>query len=318
MTDITGDWSGDERFQLRRHLATIRAYAERGIDETQPAVDREGFQRIQQSCRELTALVESTVDYAQLLPEATAPTTIDRVVISTDDPYLSAVLDTDAGRYGDVELVHATDRQALESALTEDVDWLLVDAVTTDGTGLDLVAELDAEQPAYALVSLYNDDRTAAALACSGVLSPTATGSTIDDAVQSHTDETAPTIAGFLTDQPAPPLADRLDSDGETRIDGDETELAAHIEDAEIEADCLCLDPAVFRQLSGAVIGQLRNPAPGRSRPVILVGSTDGDPYDRSWIPTLGSQRFRSAAPDLDGLVTQLLVQRSRQSEQRE
>lgn len=316
MSDNRGDKPVRERYRYRQHLSVIQAQTELLLDDALSPIDRSGLQQIQRSCSELTALVEqdSHPDTADRpLPESAIPTTIDRVVIHTRSNYLSDVLMAHPGSYGGIDIACVTDDAALESAIDADsFDWFLTDAVWSDRTGLDVVADLGIETPPYALLSVYSDTRTPLELACSGLLSPTASGPAIDRAIQPYTDGDA-ALAGFVAEIPGDALAARLDAT-ETAI-GSPSELATHLAEADLDADLVCLDPAVYRALSPQVIRRLRTPAPGHGRAIVLVTPTDRDPYDRSWIPTLGGRRFLTAPPELNGFITQLLLQRPAQTE---
>lgn len=315
MTDDAPDETQPKSHQLRRHLSVIQAQTEFLLDETVPLSSevQEGIRRIQRSSTELTTLIDQrpghgTVD--RLLPPAATPDHVDSILVYTHNEYLSDFLSSEAAASASpIEFRCLTSDEDVTQLAVEPFDLFLTDAVWPDRTGLDIVAELDVEAPAYGLLSLYSDGGTPLALALSGLLSPVATTEHIDTGLGPYTTLPANDVAGFLTDTPGDALTDRLEQSPETAI-GSAGELAQLLTETTVEADVVCLDAEVYRRLPPGVIGRLRHPSSGRGRPLILVTPTEADPYDRSWIPTVGGRKFLSMPPHFMGLVTSLLQQR--------
>jgi CheY-like chemotaxis protein len=242
-----------------------------------------------------------------------APETVHRILVCSTNPYLSELLADEPRYYSGIEVVHTdTVEEAVDTLRSQSFEYVLVDAIWPETTGVDLFGELSGtgtEIPPCVLISLYTDASTPIALALSGVISPTVSSDQFDEALQPFVETPATaTVAGFFTEHPGGGIDERIDADSGTVI-GDAREVGTRLTDDEIEADIICLDPAVYRRLSASDIGRLRTVSPGSGRPLFAVAPTDADPYDRSWIPTLGSRQFLHRPPDLTDLLTQLLAQ---------
>jgi CheY-like chemotaxis protein len=215
--------------------------------------------------------------------------------------------------YSGIEVVHAeTADDAVETLRSQSFEYVLVDAIWPETTGVEIFGELsdaETEIPPYVLISLYSNATTPIALALSGVISPTISSDQFEQALQPFVETpTNATIAGFFTEHPGDVIAERVSTDSEMII-GDAQKVETKLTENEIDTDVICLDPDVYRRLSASDIGQLRTISPGTGRPLLAVSPTDVDPYDRSWIPTLGGRRFLHRPPDLTDLITQLLAQ---------
>ncbi|SDY71434.1 DNA-binding transcriptional response regulator [Halopenitus persicus] len=305
-------------YPFRRHLTIIQAQTELLLEDTEElSSDRQdALRRIQRVSAELNGLVELTqtatgAEHTQAVPTVSAPETVHRILVCSTNSYLSELLADDPSYCNGIEVVHTESADdAVDALRSQSFEYVLVDAMWPETTGIDLVGNLsntEKEIPPYVLVSLYSDATTPIALALSGVISPTISSDQFDQAVQPFV-ETPATIAGFFTEHPGDVIAERINTDSEMII-GDAREVETKLTENEVEADVICLDPDVYRRLSASDIGRLRMVSPGTGRPLLAVAPTDVDPYDRSWIPTLGSRRFLHRPPDLTDLITQLLAQ---------
>lgn len=296
MTDARPDPTGvDPDYQLRHHLAVIQAQAEVLLaDDTLTDAHREALERIHHASVHLDALTEPTS------PAVTGPTDrIERVDLVTTSDYLAAVIEAQP-EAATIELT----RRPPTAAPDPDADAILVDAVLPTGTGVDYLGDHVApdDDRTTALLSVYTDETTPVALALSGILDPSADAATLTEAFAPAIDDTdAPTMAGFLADAPPGPLADGLASHVDTTLGDTDDALAAAR--ADTDADIVCIDLAVYRQLSPRAIGRLRTIGPGRGRPLVLVADTGADPAGRSWVPTLGGRRHLHLPPDLIGIL---------------
>lgn len=307
-------------YRFRRHLTIIQAQTELLLEDTEElSSDRQdALRRIQRVSAELNRLVEQTQTttgsrHTQAIPTVSAPETVNRILVCSTNPYLSELLADDPQYYSGIEVVHTDSADdAVETLSSQSFEYVLVDAIWPETTGVDLFGELsttEMEIPPHVLISLYTDTTTPIALALSGVISPTVSSDQFNQALQPFVETPATaTVAGFFTEHPGDVIDKRINADFETHI-GDAQELATKLADTEIDADVICLDPNVYRRLSASDIGRLRMVSPGNGRPLLAVAPTDADPYDRSWIPTLGSRQFLHRPPHLTDLITQLLAQ---------
>ena len=315
---LTDRIDSEVTYSLRHHLTVIQAQSELLLNDPSDLSTerREALKRIVRSCYELDALVEpSPSPAAQPLPSTYVPETVRRVLIYTQNEYLTNILKNQPSYHAGLELVSVDTPEKAHSIIqSQPVDLTLADAVFSDTTGIDAIGNLynsHSNMPPYALISLYTDESTPVALALSGILSPTANHNQIDTALEPFVESPeAATVAGFLTETPENDLNQRIRGCDKTLV-ATVDELKTRVNIVDIDADAVCLSPDLYRQLSPRDIGQLRTVSPGRGRPVLLVTSTKADPYDRNWIPTLGSRQFLHCPPDLVGLITQLLAYRS-------
>ncbi|WP_157744245.1 response regulator [Halopenitus persicus] len=303
-------------YQFRRHLTIIQAQTELLLRDTAElsADRRDALRRIQRVSAELNGLVEriqtaSESGHARAVPIVSAPETVHRILVWSTNPHLAALVADDPSYYSGIEVVHTdTADDAVEMLRSQSFEYVLVDAIWPETTGVELISELstmETELPPYVLISLYTETTTPIALALSGVISPTISSEQFTQALQPFVETPATaTVAGFFTEHPGGVIAERVESSI-----GTPQELATTLTETEIAADVVCLDPEVYRRLSARDIDGLRTIAPGNGRPLLAVAPTEADPYDRSWIPTLGGRQFLHRPPDLTDLITQLLAQ---------
>lgn len=297
-------------FQFRHHLAIIQAQAELLLDDVGSLSTEQAasVDRIMQSCYRLDTLATTDQDTRQaptIVPEVS---TLGHIHVVTESPYLSQVIEEQPGFHDGITLECTAPADDAPAA----TDFVVIDAVCGDGTGLEwIAANAGDDGPPFALVSLYSDESTPVALALSGLVSPTVSEQGLSDALAAFTDEpTTEPIAGFLDTPPATPLLSRIEAHPDSTI-GD-TAAAVEAATAGTEASVVALSPNIYHQLTPRQLGALRTVGPGRGRPVILVTDTGADPYDREWVPTLGSRQFLHLPPDLVGLIAQLYARQPR------
>lgn len=310
MSDTRPDVVEDTHdFQLRHHLAVIQAHAELLLAEAESlsAQQAAAVDQIMQSCYRLDTL--AATDRHRLVPATIVPEppTINHIHVVTESPYLSRVIEEQPGFHDGITL----ECTAPDTSVPPDTDVLLIDAVLTEGTGLDWIASTCAGEPApFSLVSVYSDEATPVALCLSGLISPAVDETALTAALSAFVDDPEQTpIAGFMEAPPGTPLHARIEAHPDSVIDDVATAADAAI--AGTDAPVVALSQAVFRRLTPRQLGALRTVGPGRGRPVLLVTDTDADPHGRDWIPTLGSRQFLHLPPDLVGLIAQLYAHQS-------
>lgn len=303
----------DISLEVRRELAVIQAQSELLLETASTSRERDGLARIHRSTLELGSLVSSGPTHGDIVDPFSGDVThdtVDRILICSQSEYLNLAFDAIPTSYGDIDIVRTTRKQEAASILSDtDVDRILIDAVWPDTTGVNLIAELTTRVsvPPYALLSVSTLARSPVALILSAVCSPNVSAAQLDQLLGTYLEVDTMTVAGLFSDDPGGAVSERVADHPDTMVSEAE-DVATRVTPNEMSADAVCLDTAVYRTLSPTTLAALRTIAPGRGRPLILMASTDGDPHDRAWIPTLGSQKFLHRPPTVTGLLEALFV----------
>lgn len=297
--------------QIRRHLAIIQAHSELLLETGLGTQEDDALARIHRSTLELETLVTPDGDSISLFPDGTTHDTIKRALVCSQNEYFSRTLDALPTQYGDIDWHQTSTPKEAESILVDiEVDRLIVDAVWPDQTGIDVIADLQTQHsvPPYALMSISSDGGDSVTLVLSGICSPTISATHLDQILEAYVDPTDEvTVAGFFSDHPGGDIGARIDAHPDTVID-DPSTVASRVTPSELTADAVCLDLPVYHEFSQSALSALRSVNPGRGRPLVLVARTDNDPYDREWIPTLGSREFLHQPPTVASLLKLLIV----------
>lgn len=307
----------DTRYFFRRQLTLIRTQTEillESADDIDPE-DEKALKRILQSSYALSTVIGSPAspDH-EPLPGNHVPGRIERLLFCTQNQFLEQIIRENPlwDDHVQASVVTNTD-QAREHFENAQADLILIDAVWPDGTGIDVLPEIDVnntERTPYALLSLYSDETTPVALGLAGIMSPTITKGQLNDALESFVSKPGEAkITGILPEDPGGALGERVNASAETVFFAS-TDPREGIP-TDTQADVVCLSPEMYRALSPTELGRLRTVSPGKGRPVILVESTEKDSHNRDWVPTIGSREFLHCPPDVAGILARLLAYES-------
>lgn len=311
MTGPSFDNSDDiASYRLRRGLSLVLAQVELlSAREEVSHAQEDGLERIRAHCYELEAAVEDVLDG----PTATAgtsagvlsrrPAEVGRVLVLSRSAYLESVLG-DGGSTGGIEWEFSRTVDAATEALNAGhADLLLVDAVLGSETGLDAtgaVARRVDARPPFGLVSVR--DGAVPTLGLSGLLDPRTPRRELDSILGPYASPgTTPDLAGLLTELPETPLGERLGEHDRTVLSSNPERIPGRR-----DADIVCLDRTTYRNLTAA--GALQEAFDGQRPALVLLESTESDPRDRSWIPTVGGAALRGRPLELAGLTGQVLA----------